>query len=133
MMFGRHLHLLTRVLVFNFYCFRYSNAIDLWSAGCIYAELLETLEPAAKQPHPLFPGRTSFQSDPNRFRVRPAEIFNDPNSQINRIFHVIGSPSTEELNRCVNDEVGITLLWTRPRSVEMDSDDNLEQTRVRNC
>ena len=67
----------------------YSDAIDVWSTGCIFAELLETLEPDATRPQPLFPGRTSLQSDPNRFHKDPGEIISHPDSQLNKIFQVL--------------------------------------------
>ena len=33
----------------------YNAAIDMWSVGCIFAELLQTLEPNTRV-QPLFPG-----------------------------------------------------------------------------
>ncbi|CAO3632046.1 unnamed protein product [Cunninghamella blakesleeana] len=51
---------------------RYTNAIDMWSLGCIVAELFLGM--------PLFPGSTEFD-------------------QINRIMHMLGQPSDDMLHR----------------------------------
>lgn len=56
----------------------YSTAIDVWSVGCIFAELL--------QRKPLFPGKDYFD-------------------QLNRIIKVLGMPSSEDLEFVPSEKV----------------------------
>jgi mitogen-activated protein kinase 1/3 len=83
----------------------YTEAIDLWSAGCIYAELLQLLDtgPALLDRGPLFPGASCFPLSPDR-RHRYDKQFHTRGAtdQLNVIFEVLGSPSEEDtaqLNR----------------------------------
>lgn len=55
----------------------YSKAIDVWSVGCILAELLSN--------KPIFPGKHYLD-------------------QLNHILGVLGSPSQEDLNCIINDK-----------------------------
>eukprot|EP00750_Incisomonas_marina_P008340 INCI15439.1.p1 GENE.INCI15439.1~~INCI15439.1.p1 ORF type:complete len:510 (+),score=90.01 INCI15439.1:99-1628(+) len=95
---------------------QYCDAIDVWSAGCIYAELLETLNPTGgARIRPLFPGKTSTQSDPNRANANPEEIMLKETSQLSAIFKVIGTPSPDEVASVKNPKMREKLA-SRPPS-----------------
>ena len=78
----------------------YNAAIDMWSVGCIFAELLQTLEPGLK-PAPLFPGKTCFPLSARRAEKgqieRFGEEFRAETHQLEKIFEVIGTPTRDEL------------------------------------
>lgn len=61
----------------------YSKSVDVWSIGCIFAELLGR--------HPLFPGIIHY--------LRIGDHYLD---QIQKIVSVIGSPSAEDVNFITN-------------------------------
>eukprot|EP01043_Picozoa_sp_COSAG02_P045257 COSAG02_NODE_4122_length_5744_cov_18.406909_2_plen_171_part_00 len=77
---------------------QYTAAIDVWSIGCIFAELLQTLEPVSDDAVPptrtLFPGESCYPlsttSDENDV---DAELFNEELSndthQLNKIFECV--------------------------------------------
>lgn len=47
----------------------YGPAIDMWSAGCIFAELLGMMKESAStylERKPLFPGKSCFPLSPDR-------------------------------------------------------------------
>ena len=73
----------------------YSKAIDMWAIGCIFGELL------TKPPGPLFQGveDKNFQKD-----------------QLQKIFHVLGKPTTEHWHQ-------ITHLadWHKVSTIELDA------------
>jgi mitogen-activated protein kinase 1/3 len=78
----------------------YTSAMDMWSVGCVIAELLDMLDtaqiPAAKR-RALFPGR-------------PCNILGDDSTikdreQLAVIFDVLGTPSPEDLTAVVNPAV----------------------------
>jgi serine/threonine protein kinase len=56
----------------------YSTSIDVWSAGCIMAEMISGV--------PLFRGR-------------------DNNDQLNQILRILGTPDENTIKRLVNDSV----------------------------
>ena len=56
----------------------YSKAIDLWSVGCILAEMLSN--------KPLYPGKHYLD-------------------QLNLILNICGSPSADDLSCIINDKV----------------------------
>jgi len=73
----------------------YTSAVDIWSLGCILAELLSMQEgsvPSYEDRVPLFPGGSCYplsgEGDPNDDERR---------DQLTVIFRVIGTPSTEDL------------------------------------
>lgn len=61
----------------------YTKSIDIWSVGCILAEMLSN--------RPIFPGKHYLD-------------------QLNHILGVLGSPSSEDLECIINDKVIFTLL-----------------------
>lgn len=74
----------------------YTSAIDIWSVGCIFAELLGMQKanvPNFKDRNPLFPGdKYGELSDDGKGNNR-----NRRNSQLNVIFDVLGTPGEREL------------------------------------
>merc|ERR1712029_1323142 len=74
--------------------------IDLWSAGCIYAELLGLLGTPVKQRGPLFPGRSCFPLSPDT-RTDYRHHVTGKHDMLNKIFDLIGTPTDAR-----------SLLWT---------------------
>ncbi|KAH8741466.1 mitogen-activated protein kinase 2 [Cryptosporidium ryanae] len=80
----------------------YTEAIDMWSVGCIFAELLNMLKENVayySDRSPLFPGSSCFPLSPDnkqngedyRFKIRGNR------DQLNMIFNVLGSPQEEDI------------------------------------
>jgi negative regulator of PHO system len=63
----------------------YSTSIDVWSCGCIMAEMLSGV--------PLFRGR-------------------DNNDQLNQILRILGTPDEQTLRRIVQDSVSCTYTYS---------------------
>jgi len=77
----------------------YNSSIDIWSAGCIFAELLGMLRdnvPNHRLREPLFPG-SKFGILSHEASENIAEVNHRRKSQLNIIFDVIGTPSPQEL------------------------------------
>lgn len=81
----------------------YTGSIDVWSVGCIFAELMMMMKenaPTFMDRTPLFPGKSCFPlSPPGKKKVKVNE-FGFPNEkadQLNVIFDVIGSPNEESM------------------------------------
>lgn len=84
----------------------YTEAIDIWSVGCIYAELLGMLEFTKTQDRgPLFPGSSCFPLSPDhkhktdyRFHTR------GKHDQLNMIFNLLGTPSEKDIEQLERDD-----------------------------
>eukprot|EP00435_Cladocopium_sp_Y103_P037620 s147_g10.t1 len=78
----------------------YTEAIDVWSIGCIYAELLGMLEGNKMEDRgPLFPGSSCFPLSPDhkhktdyRYHTR------GKHDQLNMIFNLLGTPTEADIN-----------------------------------
>jgi len=73
----------------------YTSAVDIWSLGCIFAELLsmqETSVPSYQNRQPLFPGKSCFPLSADR-----PTSYADQLDQLNVIFDVIGTPSEDDI------------------------------------
>jgi len=77
----------------------YTSAVDVWSVGCILAELFSMQRENVrdyKQRKPLFPGRScgalSADTDDD------VDLVGGPSGQLSIIFKVIGTPSEEDLS-----------------------------------
>jgi len=84
----------------------YSEQIDLWSVGCIYAELLGMLEGVSVLDRgPLFPGSSCFPLSPDR-RHRQDSSYHAQGKQdmLNKIFNIIGTPSDDEISLLNREE-----------------------------
>eukprot|EP01016_Furgasonia_blochmanni_P040233 TRINITY_DN510_c0_g6_i1.p1 TRINITY_DN510_c0_g6~~TRINITY_DN510_c0_g6_i1.p1 ORF type:complete len:492 (-),score=136.14 TRINITY_DN510_c0_g6_i1:154-1629(-) len=101
----------------------YTFAIDMWSLGCIFAELLNMIKENAAtylDRSPLFPGSSCFPLSPdhNVTSKRGGFPFNS-DDQLNVIFSVLGTPATDEFD-FVTDEKAIEYLKTFPPSKRVD-------------
>jgi mitogen-activated protein kinase 1/3 len=74
----------------------YSSAVDIWSIGCIFAELLsmqKEVVPVFENRSPLFPGKTCYPLSSDR---SPSSS-SDKMDQLIAIFEVLGMPSDEDI------------------------------------
>lgn len=82
---------------------RYTAAIDVWSAGCIMAELLTMLPESGYKPHErsaLFPGSSCFPLSPSGEDLQ----LSAPYDQLSTIVRVIGT-SQGDLSWIENEEL----------------------------
>jgi len=75
----------------------YGPGIDVWAAGCIFAELLGMMKenaPTFLERQPLFPGKSCFPLSPakNPTEQRKGYPFTN-NDQLAIIFQIIGTPT----------------------------------------
>ncbi|KAJ0403808.1 hypothetical protein P43SY_003905 [Pythium insidiosum] len=73
----------------------YNYAVDMWSIGCIFAELLSMQVescPRYQERVPLFPGRSCFPLSADR-----PTTYSDKLDQLNVIFNVIGTPTENDI------------------------------------
>lgn len=83
----------------------YTEQIDLWSAGCICAELLGMLDDEHADRGALFPGRSCFPLEPDQaHRSDYRWHTTSPNEMLNKIFNVIGTPSDEEIDKITRED-----------------------------
>ena len=81
----------------------YTGAIDVWSVGCIFAELMMMMKENSAtfmDRSPLFPGKSCFPLSPpgkNKVNVNEFGFPNEKADQLNVIFDVIGSPDEESM------------------------------------
>eukprot|EP00449_Zooxanthella_nutricula_P017534 CAMPEP_0198547780 /NCGR_PEP_ID=MMETSP1462-20131121/68167_1 /TAXON_ID=1333877 /ORGANISM="Brandtodinium nutriculum, Strain RCC3387" /LENGTH=417 /DNA_ID=CAMNT_0044278279 /DNA_START=27 /DNA_END=1277 /DNA_ORIENTATION=- len=77
----------------------YTEAIDLWSVGCIYAELLGMLDGTHLMDRgPLFPGSSCFPLSPDRKHRSDYKYHAEGKSDmLNKIFNILGTPSEAEI------------------------------------
>src|SRR5260221_12460464 len=75
----------------------YGPPIDVWSVGCIFAEMLGMMKESAPtylDRKPLFPGKSCFPLSPDKHAKEEKSGFPFSKSdQMNVIFEVIGSPN----------------------------------------
>lgn len=75
---------------------KYSNAIDIWSVGCIMGELMTMFEQFTER-RPLFPGKACYPLSPPKSPDMNYKKINDfPHSvhdQLSVIFSIIGTPT----------------------------------------
>lgn len=80
----------------------YTAAIDMWSVGCIFAELQGMLKENAAtfmDRQPLFPGTSCFPLSPDRHATAKKGDFPHSNQdQLNVIFQILGSPEPEDID-----------------------------------
>jgi mitogen-activated protein kinase 1/3 len=93
----------------------YTSAIDVWSVGCIFAELMMMIKenaPTFLDRTPLFPGKFCFPLSPpgsNKVKVNEFGFPNEKTDQLNVIFDVIGTPSESDME-FITDPNGILYL-----------------------
>merc|ERR1711920_198359 len=78
---------------------KYTEAIDVWSVGCIYAELLGMLEGTEMMDRgPLFPGSSCFPLSPDHKHKSDYKYHTrGKHDQLNMIFNLLGTPSAEDM------------------------------------
>lgn len=95
----------------------YTTAIDVWSVGCIFGELMMMIKENAStfvDRTPLFPGKCCFPLSPPDNRNNSVKIneFGFPvekSDQLNVIFDLIGTPTDEDM-AFVTDQNGILYI-----------------------
>ena len=91
----------------------YGPAIDVWSIGCIFAELLGMMKenaPTYLDRKPLFPGKSCFPLSPDKHTTEKRKGFPFSNSdQLNVIFDVLGSPNEDDTS-FVTDQKALEYL-----------------------
>lgn len=77
----------------------YTEAIDMWSVGCIYAELLGMLNGSKFEDRgPLFPGSSCFPLSPHKEHKNDYKYHTRGNhDQLSMIFCLLGTPTEEEI------------------------------------
>uniref|UniRef100_A0A0G4G3V7 Mitogen-activated protein kinase n=1 Tax=Chromera velia CCMP2878 TaxID=1169474 RepID=A0A0G4G3V7_9ALVE len=82
----------------------YSEAVDLWAVGCVFAELMNMMKtnlPFPEDRTALFPGGSCFPLSPDKNDYRHGVSSSSSRSkiqdQLSLIFNVIGTPSKEDL------------------------------------
>lgn len=77
----------------------YTSALDVWSVGCIYAELLQMLENGEDylDRGPLFPGNSCFPLSPARGQSNRRARTRGQHDQLEVIFDILGTPTADEL------------------------------------
>lgn len=78
---------------------QYTTAIDIWSVGCILAELLQMLNPQVHPSDrgPLFPGNSCYPLSPVRNSSGRRSHTRGQRDQLEVIFDVLGTPSEEDI------------------------------------
>jgi mitogen-activated protein kinase 1/3 len=80
----------------------YGEAIDIWSVGCIFAELLSMMKenaPTFMDRKPLFPGQSCFPLSPVNEPVTKKNGFPvSTNDQLNVIFDIVGTPEEADVS-----------------------------------
>lgn len=78
----------------------YGPAIDMWSIGCIFAELLGMMKqnaPTYMDRKPLFPGKSCFPLSPDRHaRIQANGFPVAKDDQLAVIFEILGTPTDED-------------------------------------
>lgn len=84
----------------------YTEAIDIWSVGCIYAELLGMLEGTRTQDRgPLFPGSSCFPLSPDHKHKADYKYHTrGKHDQLNMIFNLLGTPSDADVEQLERDD-----------------------------
>lgn len=98
----------------------YTESVDYWSVGCIYAELLGMLEGTRyKDRGHLFRGRSCFPLSPNPMhRMDYKYHVQSKHDMLNTIFDIIGTPSEAEVAALDGDDAKmyISCFTKRPGS-----------------
>jgi len=84
----------------------YTEAIDIWSVGCIYAELLGMLDGTRTEDRgPLFPGSSCFPLSPDHKHKTDYKYHTrGKHDQLNMIFNLLGTPSQADIEQLERDD-----------------------------
>ena len=101
----------------------YGPAIDMWSVGCIFAELLGMMKESAPtylDRKPLFPGKSCFPLSPDKHVKEERKGFPfSRNDQLAVIFEVIGTPDQDDRS-FVTDAKALEYLDAFPQRPKTD-------------
>jgi len=103
----------------------YTEQIDIWSLGCIFAELLGMIKENIPYPSnrcPLFQGGSCFPLSPDRKSGdnskqsgRSSGSSTSNKDQLNMIFNVIGTPSDTEIEKLEKEDTKKYVKCFKPR------------------
>lgn len=99
----------------------YNNKIDIWSAGCIAAELQEMLKENNENylcRGPLFPGTSCFPLSPPKTKEEN-NISKGKKDQLTIIFNVLGTPNEKEMGY-ISDPNAFKYIKTFPLVKKQD-------------
>lgn len=86
----------------------YTSAIDMWSVGCIFGELLNMIKENAAtflDRSPLFPGTSCFPLSPSKQPTQKKGGFpHSSQDQLNIIFSIIGTPTEQDMDFVTDDK-----------------------------
>ena len=101
----------------------YGPPIDVWSVGCIFAEMLGMMKESAPtylDRKPLFPGKSCFPLSPDKHAKEEKSGFPfSKGDQMSVIFEVIGSPNEEDKS-FVTDQKALEYLNAFPKRERQD-------------
>eukprot|EP00357_Protocruzia_adherens_P018588 CAMPEP_0115020934 /NCGR_PEP_ID=MMETSP0216-20121206/30531_1 /TAXON_ID=223996 /ORGANISM="Protocruzia adherens, Strain Boccale" /LENGTH=423 /DNA_ID=CAMNT_0002393083 /DNA_START=132 /DNA_END=1403 /DNA_ORIENTATION=+ len=86
---------------------QYNEGIDVWSVGCIFAELLGMIEdncPHIEDRRPLFPGRSCYPLSPLPHQ-EGVKMDAEEEDQLLLIFSVLGTPDEQDLEFITDTKV----------------------------
>lgn len=98
----------------------YTEAIDIWSVGCIYSELLGMLAGATREDRgPLFPGTSCFPLSPDhKHRTDFKYHTKGKGDQLNKIFNLIGTPTEAEIEELLHRDTKTYIRHFKEREGE---------------
>jgi len=98
----------------------YTAAIDVWSVGCIFAEMLNMIKenvPYHTDRGPLFPGSSCFPLSPDKKHATDYKFHTrGTKDQLQMIFNILGTPTPEECAFLEKSDARkyVTLFQPRP-------------------
>lgn len=87
---------------------KYDYSVDMWSIGCIFAEIL-MMQTKNENRKPLFPGTSSIP-----YSNEEKTLSTCPKDQLNVIFDLLGTPTEEDLVSIEPDESKLLYLKSLP-------------------
>eukprot|EP00922_Rhytidocystis_sp_ex-Travisia-forbesii_P060333 GHVS01089438.1.p1 GENE.GHVS01089438.1~~GHVS01089438.1.p1 ORF type:complete len:459 (+),score=53.65 GHVS01089438.1:334-1710(+) len=97
----------------------YTDAIDIWSIGCIFAELLNMMKeniPYHSDRGPLFPGSSCFPLSPDQKHATDYKFHTRGNrDQLNMIFNILGTPSEDDVESLEKEDAKRYIRIFHPR------------------
>jgi len=96
---------------------QYDCAVDMWSLGCIMADLLSMVKENVSDPlqrRPIFPGNTCYP-----LTAEDGKDWENNYDQLNVIFNVLGTPCEEDVD-AMNHEKAEAYLRSLPQKTTQD-------------
>mmetsp|Transcript_17584 Transcript_17584/g.25394 ORF Transcript_17584/g.25394 Transcript_17584/m.25394 type:complete len:282 (+) Transcript_17584:116-961(+) len=103
----------------------YSAAVDMWSIGCIFAELLGMMRenrPNFLERGAIFPGASCGELSVDKMEAQPLSSYFKRNSQLNVILDVLGTPPPDQLSHLdkkIADLMSKSLPAKQPKSLAL--------------